>query len=187
MKNGKIFIISGPSGSGKTTLSKKLLADMNDFAKSISVTTRSKRPGEVDGVDYIFVSKKMFEYKKEAGHFLESMKVFDNFYGTPAKNVREMLSQGKNVLLCIDVNGAKVVRKKFSNAVTIFIKTKTFSDLVKRLSGRGSESEEIVKLRLSTAKYELMESKNYKYVIVNDHLNTAYAKLKTIVRKELGD
>lgn len=188
MKKGKIIILSGPSGSGKTTLYKKLLAGRktkNRPVKSISVTTRPKRAGEKHGRDYFFISKKMFQYKKRSGHFLESEKVFDNYYGTPSKNVRDLLRAGKNVLLCIDVKGAKTVRRKFPKATTVFIKTSSLEVLEARLRRRGSEKKEIMKVRLQTARKELAEGKKYDYVIVNDDLRKAYSRLKAIISAEL--
>ena len=185
MKKGKVFIISGPSGSGKTTLYKRLLTDKFPLIKSISVTTRPKRPGERHGRDYFFVSLKMFLFKKRAGHFLEWQKVFDNYYGTPNKVVQDLLRSSNNVLLCIDVKGAKVVRRKYSKAVTIFIKTPSLEILRERLIKRGSETPETVDLRLNIARQELKETKNYKYIINNDNLNKAYKELKTIIRKEI--
>lgn len=189
MKKGKIIILSGPSGSGKTTLYKKLLTNPK-FSKvlkrSISVTTRNKREGERHGKDYIFVSKKMFLYKKKSGHFLESMKVFDNYYGTPNKNIREALEKGQNILLAIDVQGAKAVCRKYKKAVTVFIKTPTFEDLRKRLTKRGSENEKILNLRVNTAKKELKEAKNYKHVIVNGNLASAFKELKEIIAEEVA-
>jgi len=185
LKKGKIIIISGPSGSGKTTLHGKLLASpklKNRLVKSISVTTRPKRAGERHGRDYLFVSLKMFRYKKRQGHFLESEKVFDNCYGTPWKNVKDFLRLGKNVLLCIDVKGAQTVRKKCSDVVTIFIKTTSLAVLAARLKGRGSEHSDIRASRLKTARKELKETKKYDYVIVNDNLRTAYSRLETIIR-----
>lgn len=189
MTKGKIIIISGPSGSGKTTLYKKLLASRkfkSKLAKSISVTTRPKRNGEKHGRDYFFVSLKMFLYKKRMGHFLESERVFDNYYGTPSKNVREFLSTGKNVLLCIDVKGAKTVRRKFPKVATVFIKTPSLTVLANRLKGRGSEQKDIVQLRLETARRELREASKYNYVIVNDNLRAAYSQLERIVSAEFG-
>ena len=151
MKKGKIIILSGPSGSGKTTLYKRLLAsrDFKDrLAKSISVTTRPRRPGEKNGRDYFFVSPRMFLAKKRAGHFFESQKVFNNYYGTPNKYVRDLLKAGKNVLLCIDVRGAKTVCQKYPDAVRIFIKTPSLRILKRRLEGRRSEHKDNVALRL---------------------------------------
>ena len=126
MKKGKIIVLSGPSGSGKTTFYKKLLKDKAlrlPIVKTVSFTTRPKRAGERHGRDYFFVSPKMFRYKKQKGHFLETEKVFGNDYGTPKKNVRDNLKKGKVVLLCIDVKGAKTIRKVFPDALTIFVKT----------------------------------------------------------------
>lgn len=184
----RVIILSGPSGSGKTTLYKKLL-DLEEFRgrlkKSISVTTRPIRQNEVNGKDYFFVSQRMFQYKKRAGHFLESQQVFDNYYGTPKKSVRALLKKGLHVLLCIDVQGAKIVRKAYPDAVTIFIKTARYADLEKRLLGRGSGHTDNVKLRLQTARKELEESKSYQHVIINDHLNKAFRQLKDIIRAEI--
>ena len=188
MNKGKIFIISGPSGSGKTTLYKKLLADpryKERLVKTVSVTTRFPRPGEKHGRDYIFISKEQFLYRKRAGHFLESERVFDNYYGTPKKKVLGLLSQGKNVLLCIDVKGARMVRRHFPKAIAIFIKTPSLAILRKRLAGRGSEDKKAFELRLKIARKELLEAPNYQHVVVNDDLSSTIRRLKSIVDKEL--
>jgi guanylate kinase len=189
MKKGKIIIISGPSGSGKTTLYKRLLEDQKlkkEVVKGVSVTTRKRRSGERHGRDYFFVSQKMFQYKKRNGHFLETEKVFDNYYGTPKKNVDDLLKKGKNVLLCIDVKGAKTICRKFPKAVTFFIKTSSLKVLATRLKGRGSEKRDVVQVRLQTAREELKEVKKYEHVIVNDNLTKAYARLKAIIKTELS-
>lgn len=186
MKIGRIFIISGPSGSGKTTFYKKLLSTRKELVKSVSVTTREKRSGEKNGIDYVFVSKKMFFYKVKAGHFLESEKVFDNYYGTPNKNVRDILKSGKNVLLCIDVKGAKAVRRKFPDLIGIFIKAPSLEVLKKRLIDRGSEKSKVVRLRLKMASSELKEAKSYDYVVINDDFNKAYESLEKIIDYELN-
>jgi guanylate kinase len=186
MKKGKIIIMSGPSGSGKTTLFKKLLAETafkNQIIRSISVTTRHPRPGEKNHRDYIFVTPKMFLFKKRQGHFLESEEVFGNYYGTPAKNVLNLIKSGKNVLLCIDVEGAKHVCQRFSKAVRIFIKTSSFKVLRNRLTKRGSEEKATVELRLKRAQAELKEASSFDYVIVNDELPLAYRKLKNIIKR----
>jgi len=180
---GKIIIISGPSGSGKTTLYKSLLSNNKNLVKSVSATTRNKRPGEIHKKDYYFVSPKMFKYKIEAGHFLEYESFFDNFYGTPFKAVRDLINSGKNVLLCIDVNGAKTVVKKYPKAIKIFIMTPTIDDLENRLVKRGSEDLETIKNRVKRAKIELKEAKNYDYIIVNDDLTKAQSILNKIVNK----
>ncbi len=189
MTKGKIIIISGPSGSGKTTLYKKLLASKKfkkRLVRSVSITTRPKRKGEKHGRDYLFVSLKMFAHKKRSGHFLESEQVFGNYYGTPNKNVQTLLRAGKNVLLCIDVKGAKSVCRKFPKAATIFIKTTSLAVLAARLKGRGSEQKSVVAQRLKTAKKELREAKKYKYVVINDHLRVAYGKLEVIIASEIS-
>lgn len=189
MKKGKIIILSGPSGSGKTTLYNKMLASRkikNRPVKSISVTTRPKRAGERHGRDYFFVSKKMFQYKKRSGHFLESERVFDNYYGTPNKNIQDFLRAGKNVLLCIDVRGAQTVRRKFPKAITVFIKTSSLAVLAARLKRRGSENKDTMQVRLQTARKELREIKKYDYIIVNDDLRKAYNRLETIISAELN-
>lgn len=189
MVKGKIIIISGPSGSGKTTLYKKLLASKKlkrRLVRSVSITTRPKRKGEKHGRDYSFVSLKMFLYKNRSGHFLESEKVFGNYYGTPNKNVQGLLRAGKNVLLCIDVKGAKTVRRKIPEVITVFIKTASLAVLAVRLKSRGSEQKSAVLQRLKTAKEELREEKKYKYAVINDHLRVAYRKLEAIIVSEIS-
>ncbi|HLF18911.1 MAG TPA: guanylate kinase [Candidatus Omnitrophota bacterium] len=190
MKKGKIFILSGPSGSGKTTLYRKLLKSRklkDKIVKSVSVTTRPQRKGEVHGRDYFFVSRLMFLHKKGAGHFLESQKVFDNYYGTPKANVARLLRRGKHTLLCIDVKGAKVVCRRLPKAVTIFIKTRTVNELKKRLFKRGSEDKKRLFLRLQTAKKELKEAKRYKYIVINDLIPKALQRLEAIILSEIQD
>lgn len=188
MRKGKIIIISGPSGSGKTTLYKKLLASgrlRDKIGKTISVTTRPMRPGERSGRDYFFVSRKMFAHKKLAGHFLESERVFGNYYGTPQKQVRDFLSAGKHVLLCIDVKGAMTVCRKFPSAVKIFIKTSSLAVLKQRLLKRGSEGQSAMDVRLETARRELAEAARYDYVLINDSLSETAQKLNQIVLSEI--
>jgi guanylate kinase len=184
VKKGKIIILSGPSGSGKTTLYKKLLASprlKGRLVKSISVTTRDPRPGEKHGRDYFFVSQKMFQHKIKAKHFLENENVFGNYYGTPRKNIDYILRKGKNVLLCIDVKGAKTVTRQIKGAATVFIKTPSLSILKKRLFGRGSEKKDDLNRRLKVAVDELKEAVNYQYVIVNDDLSSACRELEDLI------
>ena len=189
MNKGKVIIISGPSGSGKTTLSSKILEHSlfkKKVVKSISATTRKKRKGEKHGRDYLFFNRSVFLRKQKLGHFLESQPVFDNFYGTPKKNVEALLKKGKNVLLCIDVKGAKVVHRQIPEAIMIFIKVPSLAILKKRLSGRGTESQKSLDLRFKIAKQELKEAKHYKYIVINDRLSTAHKELEKIFCKELG-
>jgi len=183
-KKGKIIILSGPSGSGKTTLYEKLLKNVTlkkKLKKIVSYTTRSKRIGEKNGRDYFFVSLKMFLYKKRTGHFLETEKVFSNFYGTPKKGVAEVLGQGQNILLCIDVKGARQVLKMIPEAVSIFVNTSDYGVLRSRLIARGSENKKVLSLRLKTAKEELKAIGQYDHVVINDRLVLAVQKLEKLV------
>lgn len=123
----------------------------------------------------------MFLYKKRAGHFLESEKVFDNYYGTPKKSVNDVLRSGKNVLLCIDVKGARTVSRKISKAIKIFVKVPSLKILEKRLKGRGSETAKNLRLRLKVAKEELKEAKDYHHVIINDNLGRSFFKLEHLI------
>lgn len=187
-KQGKLIILSGPSGSGKTTLHKALLNSpglKGKLVKSISATTRTRRTGERNGRDYIFLSKENFESLITKGHFLEWEKVFDNYYGTPMKNVLSLLKKGKHVLLCIDVKGARNVKEEFPDAVSIFIKTPSMKVLQERLRTRASETHESLQLRLKVAQAELKEAKRYDHVVVNGRLDKACHDLNTIVCQAL--
>lgn len=186
-KRGKIFVLSGPSGSGKTTLHHALLLDKSVkkiLVKTISATTRLPRPGEKHKVHYLFFSKKSFETRIRKGYFLEWQKVFTDYYGTPKAQAQKVLRSGKNVLLCIDVKGAKVVFKLFPDAVGIFVKAPTWCVLKKRLQGRGTEGKKIVEYRLAIARREMKEAKRYHYVVVNDRIAQAVKQLKEILQKE---
>ena len=190
IKKGKIFVLSGPSGSGKTTLHERLLKNKKIsrvLVKTVSATTRSPRKGEKDGREYSFLSKKEFFYRREIEYFLEWKKVFDNYYGTPKKTLEDLLKKGKNVLLCIDVKGAKVVMKQKKEAVSIFVKTKNMSVLRKRLEDRGSETVVDFQKRVQTAQKELKEAKNYQYVVINDVLNKAVERIETIILDEIKE
>ena len=189
MTKGNIVIISGPSGSGKTTLYKRLLSSQRfkgRLVKSMSVTTRSPRPGERNGRDYLFMSKNKFISERRQGHFLESQKVFDNYYGTPKSNVRALLNKGRHVLLCIDVKGARVVSRLHPQAIKIFIAAPSMRALEKRLKNRASESKRDLNLRLKTARQEMAESKRYDYIVVNKDLGKAYRQLGSILALRLG-
>ena len=184
----RIVIISGPSGCGKTTLHKALLASpllKGKLVKSISATTRNKRPGERDGRDYLFLSKQVFEARIKKNYFLEWERVFDNYYGTPKTEALNLLKKGVNVLLCIDVKGAKTVAQEFPEALKIFIKAPSMKILEQRLRARGSESKESLDLRLKVARRELKEAGNYDHVIINADLRKAEQDLEQIVCSEL--
>ena len=188
MRKGRIIILSGPSGSGKTTLHDKLLRRKSlkgKLVKSVSATTRASRPGEKHGREYFFLSVPMFRFKQKAGHFLESMKVFQHQYGTPAKNVRDLLKKGKNVLLCIDVQGAKEVCRKHPDSLKIFVRAPSQTVLKQRLKTRGTEDPQALKVRLEIAKRELKEAGGYDYVFVNDNLAATVSAIEKTLKKEL--
>jgi guanylate kinase len=188
-KQGRVIILSGPSGAGKTTLYDLLLKApgfSGRIIRSISATTRMPRGQERHGLEYLFLSRAMFEHKIRTGQFLEWMKVFDNYYGTPMKNVRAALKKGKHVLLCIDVKGARVVKKKIPGALMIFVKTPTLQELRRRLQGRGTDARANVALRLKTAREELKEAGAYDHVLVNDKIKTALEQLKALLDKALS-
>ncbi|MGN0822784.1 MAG: guanylate kinase [Candidatus Gallimonas sp.] len=184
MKN-VLFAISGPSGVGKGTLVGKLLQADPDLTLSVSCTTRAPREGEKDGVDYFFLTREEFLARKEAGDFLEWDEHFGNFYGTPRSFVWEQLKR-KSVILEIDVVGALKVRDSLSDGeiVLIMIVPPDLHSLEERLAGRGSESEEAQKERLTRVRYELDKRKEYDYVVVNDDLDKAVERLRQIVATE---
>ena len=184
----RVVIISGPSGCGKTTLHKALLESprlKGKLVKSISATTRIKRAGERSGKDYLFLSTKAFEGRIKKGYFLEWEKVFDHYYGTPKKQALNLLKKGINVLLCIDVKGAKTVAQEFPQALKIFIKAPSMKVLEARLKARGSESHKSLEARLKVARRELKEAKYYDYVVINADLNKALGQMRQIVYNEL--
>ena len=184
---GKLFIISAPSGCGKTTLCKKLLDDKLALADSVSMTTRKPRPGEKNGVDYHFVSKRYFRKVAANRGFLEYEKNFDNFYGTPKKFITQTLKKGRHVLLSIDVKGAMKVRRAYpSESVLIFILPPSPAVLKKRLEKRMTDAPETMSKRLALAKKEMAYKKKYDYRIVNDRLGRAYSILKKIIIKEMA-
>ncbi len=183
-KKGILFIISAPSGSGKTTLCNKLLQHLNGIKKSISMTTRGPRPGERDGRDYIFIKKKEFLRKRSRGEFLESSKVFGEYYGTPKNLAERYINRGTDVLLSIDVQGAMKIKRLNYRSVFIFIAPPSLEELKKRLVLRSTEHIEKLKVRLSVAKEELKYIQHYSYIVVNDNLIEALSKLRSIIVAE---
>lgn len=179
---GQLFIVSAPSGAGKTSLVRALIADRDDVAVSISHTTRAPRPGELDGRDYHFVSRERFEELVDAGAFLEYARVFDNAYGTTRQSVDEQISAGKNVILEIDWQGARQVRKMRPEAVTIYINPPSTAVLEERLRSRGQDSEEVIARRMRQADEEMSHAGEYDHRIVNDDFATALAELKALIR-----
>lgn len=176
-KTGIALVLCAPSGAGKTTLTKRLLADHPSFAFSVSCTTRAPRPGEVDGVDYHFLNRDEFLRLRGAGHFAEWAEVHGNFYGTPLRASLDLLSQGRDMLFDIDVQGAAQLKKSLPQAYFVFILPPSRAALEARLRGRGSETEAVIAKRLDNARTELKEAAWFDAWIVNDHVDEAYADL----------
>lgn len=180
-KKGAILIISGPSGCGKSTLLKEVYKNISDYYFSISTTTREPRIGEINGVDYFFVSKEEFEQDIKKGNFLEYAKVHDNYYGTSLKPIIQALNEGKLVIFDIDVQGHHLVRKKMNDSVTsVFITTPSLKVLEERLNNRNSDSLEVIEKRVKNAKKEIEFFDEYDYFIVNDNLESASNELVSI-------
>ena len=184
-KKGLLFVLSAPAGTGKSTIVDRVESEMPNVKRCITMTTRSPREKERDGNDYFFCSKEEFEKKIEAGKFLEYAKVFENYYGTLADEVEKDLEDGKYLFLVIDTQGAKEIKKKKKDAVLIFLLPPSMQELEKRLDQRKTESEEEKKQRLSWAKREIEQSKDYDYNIINDDLEKAVDVLQSIVIAEI--
>lgn len=180
------IILSAPSGGGKTTIAKALLASRNDIGYSVSCTTRQPRAGEVDGKDYYFVSRTEFISKRERGEFAESAEVHGNLYGTLRSEVLRVIESGKHVLMDIDVQGASQFTRVFPQSVTIFVLPPAAEVLLERLKKRQTESPQQLADRLQSALQELQSVDEYEYVVVNDDLNQAIARITSIVDAEVS-
>lgn len=180
----KLFVISGSSGVGKGTVIKGFLEKNPEFGLSISHTTRQKREGEVDGVNYFFITKEEFLQGVKNGEFLEWAEFSGNFYGTKKAFVEKLLNEGKDLILEIETQGALQVKEKMPEAVLIFIAPPSYQDLEMRLRNRQTESEEAIQKRLDFVKMELQNSQMYDYKIVNDRLEDAILELEKIIKTE---
>jgi guanylate kinase len=180
-KTGRIFIISAPSGAGKTTLCNEILKKFPDLRYSISHTTRQPRTGELDGVDYFFITADEFKHNIEKEIWAEWAQVHDHFYGTSAQFIDRHLSEGKDILLDIDVNGARQILDRYPHSITIFIMPPTFETLAQRLKSRGTDNDEIIAKRLKNAKTEIAQKDFYKHIVVNDSLPEAIEMLSAII------
>lgn len=188
--HGKLIVISGPSGAGKTTLLKRMFAECPaPLVGSISATTRPPRPGEIDGVDYHFLSQAEFERRRADGEFLECCEVFGrgDWYGTLKGEVAPRLAVGKWVVLEIDVRGTLAVLQHYPDAITIFIAPISIDELERRLRLRGTETEDALQRRLDTARREMAQIHVYRHCVVNDELDRAVAELCDILKHNGGD
>ncbi|TYP60003.1 guanylate kinase [Thermosediminibacter litoriperuensis] len=183
-KKGMLIVLSGPSGAGKGTLCNLLLRKRPELTLSVSVTTRPPRPGEVHGVNYFFTDRENFEKMIKKGEFLEWARVYHNYYGTPRRFVEEQLKAGKDVILEIDIQGARQVKENCPDAVFIFILPPDIEELKNRIKKRGSETEESFNLRIKSAEEELKAISYYDYAVVNDDLEAAVEKLESIIIAE---
>ena len=183
MRKGLLVVVSGPSGAGKGTICQALL-ERTPLAYSVSATTRKPRAGEVDGVNYHFLSVEAFEEMIEKDGLLEWAKVYDNYYGTPLKQVEEKLATGEDILLEIDTQGAMKVREKFPEGVYIFILPPSLAELERRIRGRDTETEDVLQKRLAAAIDEIEAGKCYKYVVTNDEVDGAVDSVCAILAAE---
>lgn len=184
MGKGILVVLSGPSGAGKGTICKSFLERNKNVKLSISCTTRSPREGEVDGVNYFFITKDKFEKMIEEDAFLEYANVYENFYGTPKSYVEKTLEEGHDVVLEIDTQGALAVREKFKDGVLVFLMPPSLDELESRIVGRGSETEESLKRRLGAAADEIKLAEKYNYVVTNDTIENAVKKVESIIIAE---
>ena len=184
MTRGLLIVVSGASGTGKGTVCKKILTDLPEVAYSISATTRTPRPGEVDGREYYFLSVDDFKAWIADEKFLEYAEVYGNFYGTPLNKIEERLNRGEDILLEIDVQGALNVKRKCPEGIYIFLLPPSLEELKRRIEGRGTESPESLSRRLKNAVAEIKIGLEYDYVVVNDSVDEAVAEIKSILTAE---
>lgn len=181
---GILIVLSGPSGAGKGTICAALRQQMPNLVYSVSMTTRAPRVGEEEGVSYFFRDKEEFQHLIKEDAFLEYAQVYDNFYGTPKQHVMDLLSEGKSVILEIDIQGAMQVKERFSEAVFIYIVPPSLDILSNRLRDRGTDAADVIDKRLSKASSELALAHRYDYIVVNDVLPDAVEKVASILRAE---
>jgi guanylate kinase len=181
---GLLFVVSAPSGTGKTTVVERLVQIFPDLGLSRSYTSRAMRDGETDGLDYNFITRERFEAMIADNAFLEWADVFGNLYGTGKAETERELSAGRDLILVIDVQGARQVRSHGANAIGIFVLPPSFEALERRLRGRSKDSDEAIRKRLVTARREIRAVAEYEYVIVNDELDTCVDRLRSIVLAE---
>ena len=182
-QNGVIIAVSAPSGTGKTTIVKKILSDFPELVFSVSATTRKKREYETEGIDYFFIPEEEFKAKIEKGEFIEWEKFYDYYYGTYKSYIEENISNGKSVIIEIDVKGALQLKKLYPDSVLIFIYPPSFDELVRRLTNRQTENETDLKKRIERAKMELSLKDKFDYFIENDDLEKAISETESLIEK----
>ncbi len=184
-RRGLMLVLSSPSGAGKTTLSRRLLESDREIDMSVSATTRKPRPGEVEGKDYFFLTTEDFGIMRNKGDFLESAKVFDNYYGTPRKPVEEALAQGHDVLFDIDWQGTQQLDETApEDLVKVFILPPSVQELERRLEKRAQDPADVVAARMAKASDEISHYQEYDYIIINESMDKAFAELQAILRAE---
>jgi guanylate kinase len=184
-RRGLMLVISSPSGAGKSTIARTLLAQDSQIGLSVSVTTRQRRPSEVDGIHYRFISIREFERLRDSDALLEWAEVHGNFYGTPREPVEAAMAEGRDMLFDIDWQGALQLQEKMSaDVVSIFVLPPTMTELQSRLHRRAEDSEEVIARRLANSRAEISHWREYDYVIVNDDLETAFDAVQSIVKAE---
>jgi guanylate kinase len=184
MNKGRLFIFSAASGTGKTSLAKALVERLPDLAFSVSHTTRAPRPGEQHGVHYYFVTPQQFDEMVAADRFLEHAKVFGNSYGTSRAATENLLRQGKNIILDIDWQGARAIKEKMPESVSVFILPPSRAALEERLTGRGQDSPEVIAQRMRAAVSEMSHYKEFDHVVVNDDFEAALKDLQAVIRED---
>lgn len=183
-RKGVLLVVSGFSGAGKGTLVQKMIKEFDNYALSVSMTTRDPRPGEIDGVHYHFVSDEEFEEKIQNNGLIEYAGYCRHYYGTPRAFVEQQLEEGKDVILEIEIQGAHKVKKQFSDAVLLFVMPPSATELHNRLAGRGTETADVIAERMARASEESEGIDTYDYIVVNDNLEDCIADINAIVTAE---